>query len=204
MSNQKQKFDEKDLLSELNGKITFAEVPDKWINIQGTYKRVYTKPKIEGVSIIELPDFRTQTNIFTEMARVDKNNKLMSAPEIEVAQWSYSTFPPNAPKAWHLHGLRDGQWDCWAIVPYPGMTMRVGLWDVRKKSPTSGVRVALDFVNETKLVLIPPGVAHGVVSFGMPGVLFYLTTKHFDKKHPDEGRIPWDIQGKEFWEMKLQ
>lgn len=112
-------------------------------------------------------------------------------------------IPPKCTQGWHLHGLRDGQWDCWAIIPYPGLTMRVGLWDVRKKSPTAGTRISIAFSGVTRLVLIPPGVAHGVVSFGLPGVLFYLTSRHFDKKRPDEGRIPWDIQGKEFWEMKL-
>lgn len=99
MSNQKPIFTEKDLLDELSGKISFAQVPDKWMNIQGTFERVKTHPEIEGVSVIELPDFRTQTNLFAEMARLDKDNKLESAPQVEAAQWSYSTFPPNAPKA---------------------------------------------------------------------------------------------------------
>ena len=153
MSDQQSKFTEKDLLDELAGKITYAEVPEKWIDIQGTYKRTKSNPEIDGVSIIELPDFKTQTNLFAEMGRLNKGNKLNSSPEIEAAQWSYSTFPPNAPKAWHLHGLRDGQWDCWAIIPYPGLTMRVGLWDIRKDSPTSNIRVSMDFSNVTRLVL---------------------------------------------------
>ncbi len=201
--SQKSLFNEKDFLNELNGKITFAEVPDKWMDIQSTFKKTKASPEIEGVTIIELPDFKTQTNLFAELARIDEKGKLTSAPEIRARQWSYSTFPPNSPKAWHLHGIRGKQWDCWAIVPYPGLTMRVGLWDVRKNSSTSDAKLAIDFTQVTRLILIPPGVAHGVVSFGMPGILFYLTTEQFDKKHPDEARIPWDIQGKEFWEMKI-
>lgn len=197
MTEQKPKFDLSDLLPELEGRITFAEVPAKSMDLQGTFKRVETE--IKGATIIELPDFRTDTNLFAEMARIGEDGKLVSAPEAEALQWSYSTFPPNAPKAWHLHGLRDGQWDCWAITPYKGLTMRVGLWDVRKDSPTSGRRISIDFSDVTRLLLIPPGVAHGVVAFGADGVLFYLTTKYFDKRHPDEGRIPWDIQGKDFW-----
>ena len=199
MKPQKPIFSDKDILDRLIGKITFAEVPEKWQPIQGTYTR-RAIVEIDGASIIDLPDFRTPANLFAEIGRIRKGGTIESSPEIAVTQWSYSTFPPDSPKAWHLHGLRDGQWDCWAIVPYPGMVLRVGLWDTRKQSPTSDAKIKFDFDDTgTHLVLIPPGVAHGVCAFEKQGILFYITTKMFDKQHPDEGRIPWDMEDKDFW-----
>ena len=199
MKPQKPIFSDKDILDRLTGKITFAEVPEKWQPIQGTYTR-RAIVEIDGASIIDLPDFRTPANLFAELGRISKGGTIESSPEIAVTQWSYSTFPPNSPKAWHLHGLRDGQWDCWAIVPYPGMVLRVGLWDIRKSSLTSDAKLKTDFDDSgTRLVLIPPGVAHGVCAFEKQGILFYITTKMFDKQYPDEGRIPWDMEDKDFW-----
>ncbi|HLE49747.1 MAG TPA: dTDP-4-dehydrorhamnose 3,5-epimerase family protein [Patescibacteria group bacterium] len=199
MKPQKPIFSDKDILDRLTGKITFAEVPEKWQPIQGTYTR-RAIAEIDGASIIDLPDFRTPANLFAELGRISKGGTIESSPEIAVTQWSYSTFPPNSPKAWHLHGLRDGQWDCWAIVPYPGMVLRVGLWDIRKSSLTSDAKLKTDFDDSgTRLVLIPPGVAHGVCAFEKQGILFYITTKMFDKQYPDEGRIPWDMEDKDFW-----
>ena len=199
MKPQKPIFSDKDILDRLTGKITFAEVPEKWQPIQGTYTR-RAIAEIDGASIIDLPDFRTPANLFAELGRISKGGTIESSPEIAVTQWSYSTFPPNSPKAWHLHGLRDGQWDCWAIVPYPGMVLRIGLWDIRKSSLTSDAKLKTDFDDSgTRLVLIPPGVAHGVCAFEKQGILFYITTKMFDKQYPDEGRIPWDMEDKDFW-----
>lgn len=199
MKHQEPIFSDKDLLERLAGKVTFAEVPEKWQPTQGTYTRK-SVDEIDGASIIDLPDFRTPANLFTELGRINEDGTIVSAPEIVVSQWSYSIFPPDSPKAWHLHGLRDGQWDCWVILPYPGMILRVGLWDVRKKSPTSDAKFKIDFDDSaTHLVLIPPGVAHGVVAFEKQGILIYITTKMFDKTHPDEGRIPWDMEDKDFW-----
>ena len=199
MKPQKPIFSDKDILDRLTGKITFAEVPEKWQPIQGTYTR-RAIAEIDGASIIDLPDFRTPANLFAELGRISKGGTIEASPEIAVTQWSYSTFPPNSPKAWHLHGLRDGQWDCWAIVPYPGMVLRVGLWDIRKSSLTSDAKLKTDFDDSgTRLVLIPPGVAHGVCAFEKQGILFYITTKMFDKQYPDEGRIPWDMEDKDFW-----
>ena len=199
MKPQKPIFSDKDILDRLTGKITFAEVPEKWQPIQGTYTR-RAIAEIDGASIIDLPDFRTPANLFAELGRISKGGTIESSPEIAVTQWSYSTFPPNSPKAWHLHGLRDGQWDCWAIVPYPGMVLRIGLWDIRKSSLTSDAKFKIDFDDSgTRLVLIPPGVAHGVCAFEKQGILFYITTKMFDKQYPDEGRIPWDMEDKDFW-----
>ena len=199
MKPQKPIFSDKDILDRLTGKITFAEVPEKWQPIQGTYTR-RAIAEIDGASIIDLPDFRTPANLFAELGRISKGGTIESSPEIAVTQWSYSTFPPNSPKAWHLHGLRDGQWDCWVIVPYPGMVLRIGLWDIRKSSLTSDAKLKTDFDDSgTRLVLIPPGVAHGVCAFEKQGILFYITTKMFDKQYPDEGRIPWDMEDKDFW-----
>ncbi|MFZ2202083.1 MAG: hypothetical protein WAV56_01670, partial [Microgenomates group bacterium] len=68
MKQQEPIFSDKDLLDRLAGKITFAEVPEKWQPTQGTFVRRTIK-EIDGASIIDLPDFRTPANLFTELGR---------------------------------------------------------------------------------------------------------------------------------------
>src|SRR5262249_46988027 len=54
----------------------------------------------------------------------------------------------------------------------------------------------------TRLVLIPPGVAHGVKNLATTrGRIIYLVDTHFsaDPDASDEGRLPWDFAGLDLW-----
>ena len=83
--------------------------------------------------------------------------------------------------------------------------MLVLLLDVRKGSRTDGTRQRLMLGNGTsRLLVIPPGVAHGVRNLGeSPGRIIYFTDLHFSPEPAtcDEGRLPWDFAGKDVWEM---
>jgi len=56
----------------------------------------------------------------------------------------------------------------------------------------------------SRLLLIPPGVAHGVRNLAERlGRILYFTDAHFspDPTTGDEGRLPWDFAGAEVWEV---
>jgi dTDP-4-dehydrorhamnose 3,5-epimerase-like enzyme len=56
----------------------------------------------------------------------------------------------------------------------------------------------------SRLVRIPPGVAHGVKNLVRAiGRVIYFTDVQFspDPELCDEGRLPWDYAGPEIWEI---
>ena len=56
----------------------------------------------------------------------------------------------------------------------------------------------------SRLVRIPPGVAHGVRNIGTTrGRMIYFVDTHFSPapEDTDEGRLPWDFAGADAWEI---
>src|SRR5262249_10064945 len=72
-------------------------------------------------------------------------------------------------------------------------------------SRTSGTRIrALLGGGISRLVRIPPGVAHGCRNLGSSAArILYLTDLHFSPEpdRTDEGRLPWDLFGADVWEL---
>jgi hypothetical protein len=70
---------------------------------------------------------------------------------------------------------------------------------------TEGARVRLMLGDgASRLLRIPPGVAHGVRNLGAAvGRIIYFTDLHFSAEPSscDEGRLPWDFAGTEVWEV---
>src|SRR5437773_12436543 len=83
--------------------------------------------------------------------------------------------------------------------------MLVVLLDLREVSRTEGARQHVVLGNGgSRLLLIPPGVAHGVRNLAeATGRIVYLTDLHFSPEPAtcDEGRPPWDFAGKDAWEF---
>jgi dTDP-4-dehydrorhamnose 3,5-epimerase len=79
------------------------------------------------------------------------------------------------------------------------------LLDVRAGSPTEGTCRRLVLGGGTsRLVRIPPGVAHGVRNIASArGRIIYFVDTHFspDPAQCDEGRLPWDHAGPDVWEI---
>jgi dTDP-4-dehydrorhamnose 3,5-epimerase len=117
-----------------------------------------------------------------------------------VRQVNYSEMAPGAIKAFHLHARQTDVW----YVP-PSDRLLLVLIDVRKGSPTEGARMRLMLGDgASRLVRIPPGVAHGVRNLGpSPGHLLYFVDVPFTPEPAacDEGRLPWDFLGADVWEM---
>lgn len=162
--------------------------------------KVYTQdysPKkiIEGVKIIPIVKHVSEDGDFSELIRISENGEVEQLPGFKLTQINRSKLIPGAIKAWHFHLRQD---ELWAIA---AGWLFVGLWDLRKNSPTKGFtqRIILGG-GKSNLLFIPKGVAHGCANFSKKGAqLLYFLNQKFDPTNPDEQRIPWDSKGADFW-----
>ncbi len=156
-------------------------------------------PKIAGVEIVELRRFHDDGGSMTELGRLAQGMHA-ALNGFEVKQVNYSEMEAGAVKAFHLH---QKQTDVWFIPP--GSKMLVVLGDVRAGSPTENATQRLVLGDGTsRLVRIPPGVAHGVRNLATTrGQIIYFVDNQFDADPArcDEGRLPWDHFGAEIWEV---
>lgn len=156
-------------------------------------------PGIDGVEILPLKRFNDDGGAMTELGRL-AGGRHEGLEGFDVAQINYSEVEPGAIKAFHLH---QHQTDAW-FVP-PGSKMLVVLGDVRDGSASEGTvrRMVLGDGN-SRLLRIPPGVAHGVRNLASArGQIIYFVDRQFDPDpdETDEGRLPWDFFGADVWEV---
>lgn len=155
-------------------------------------------PEIVDVQLVELRRHVDDGGSMTELGRlVDGRHE--GLPGFTVHQVNYSEVEPGVVKAFHLHRRQTDVW----YVP-PSDRMLVVLLDARLGSRTQGVvrRIMLG-AGASRLVRIPPGVAHGVRNLGSAtGRVIYFTDVQFspDPDTCDEGRLPWDFLGTAVWE----
>ena len=168
-------------------------------------KRAYSvqsyapRPTIDGVEIVELKRFADDGGSMTELARlVDGRPQALAG--FVMRQMNFSEIEPGAIKAFHLHTRQTDVW----FVP-PGDRVMLVLADVRAGSRTEGVSMRFMLGSgASRLVRIPPGVAHGARNLGVvTGRIIYFTDLHFspDPAECDEGRLPWDYLGADIWEV---
>ena len=157
------------------------------------------KPTIEGVQIINNNVFTDDGGCFVELVRLNDNGTLKLFPDFQVRQSSYSQMMPGVIKAFHLHYNQE---DVWFVLPYDRLL--IGLFDARKNSPT--YKNSMRFVmgaGKAQLLYIPRGVAHGLANvWNTPNNMVYFVNQCFDSDKPDEQRLPYDILGANFWEIK--
>ena len=153
---------------------------------------------IEGLQIIDLRMMLDDGGNFAELIRLDETGHLLQIPTFQVRQSSYSLVLPGAIKAFHLHYNQE---DVWFIPPTDRILM--GLLDARGDSPTyqQSMRFVLG-AGKAQLLYIPRGVAHGCANLGtVPATIVYFVNQQFNIADPDERRLPYDILGKDFWEI---
>lgn len=157
------------------------------------------RPAIAGVALAPLARHADDGGSLTELARLTEG-RAEGLDGFTVRQVNYSELAPGTIKAFHLHVRQTDVW----YVP-PSDRMLVVLIDVRQGSPTEGARLRLVLGDgSSRLLRIPPGVAHGVRNLGPgPGRVIYLTDLHFSAEPAtcDEGRLPWDFAGTDVWEV---
>jgi dTDP-4-dehydrorhamnose 3,5-epimerase len=154
---------------------------------------------IEGVTLVTLARHADDGGSLTELARL-ADGRAEGLDGFSVRQVNYSELAPGTIKAFHLHVRQTDVW----YVP-PGDRMLIVLLDVRQGSPTEGARLRVVLGDGvSRLLRIPPGVAHGVRNLGPgPGRIIYFTDLHFSAEPSscDEGRLPWDFAGADVWEV---
>jgi dTDP-4-dehydrorhamnose 3,5-epimerase len=158
------------------------------------------KRKIEGVEIVDLRRFNDDGGSMTELGRL--NGGLHAGlPGFEVRQINYSVLEPLAIKAFHLH---TRQTDVWYVPPSDKLLLVLA--DVRKGSPSEGQRLRMVLGDgNSKLVRIPPGVAHGCRNLRATGpcaIIYFVDIQFSTDAQCDEGRLPWDHFGADIWEVE--
>ncbi|MBI1846798.1 MAG: dTDP-4-dehydrorhamnose 3,5-epimerase family protein [Candidatus Rokubacteria bacterium] len=155
--------------------------------------------RIDGVELVELERHADDGGSMTELARLAAG-RVEGLAGFEARQVNYSEVEPGAIKAFHLHARQTDVW----YVP-PSDRMLVVLVDVRLGSKTEGARMRLTLgQGASRLLRIPPGVAHGVRNLGgATGRVIYFVDVQFspDPASSDEGRLPWDYAGADVWEV---
>ncbi len=157
-------------------------------------------PPIDGVEVVALRRFNDDGGSMTELGRLTSGLHA-DLPGFDVRQVNFSTMDPGVIKAFHLHRRQTDVW----FVP-PTSKMLVVLGDAREGSATEGeVRRIVMGDGSSRLLRIPPGVAHGVRNIGTgSGQIIYFVDTQFDADpgRCDEGRLPWDHFGADVWEKE--
>jgi dTDP-4-dehydrorhamnose 3,5-epimerase len=142
---------------------------------------------IQGVVMKELVTHADERGFFREIVRATDD---FSAEGF--AQWSHSLMYDGVIKAWHLHRV---QTDWWYVA---NGVLRVGLCDLRPESST--YKKTMDFLmgdlQPSRVLKVPPGVAHGCKVIQGPVNLFYITSHVYNPD--DEIRLPYNDPGIEF------
>jgi dTDP-4-dehydrorhamnose 3,5-epimerase len=141
------------------------------------------RPLIEGVRLKEMRNVPTGYGWLTELWRGDW--QLDDRPVDQVFQ---STLLPGRLSAWHAHAVTTDR------LCAPQGLVRLVLYDARAGSPTRGL------VNELRLgsvrpglVVIPPGVWHGVQNVhDGPSAVVNLVDRAYRYADPDHWRLPPD------------
>ena len=158
------------------------------------------RARIDGLEVVELRRFNDDGGAMTELGRLDEG-RLAGLDGFVVRQVNYSTMDPLAIKAFHLHRR---QTDVWYVPPSDKILLCVA--DVRKGSPTEGLvqRIVLGDGN-SRMVRIPPGVAHGCKNLRTTGtatIVYFVDVQFSTGAECDEGRLPWDHFGAGVWEVE--
>ena len=138
---------------------------------------------IAGIQVREVKNVPKDNGVLTEIFRLDWN--LDSGAVQQVFQ---VTLVPGGLSAWHTHRLTTDR-----LFITHGL-IKIVLFDGREESPTRGRVNELRFgVVRPALVVVPPGVWHGVqnVSSG-PSSVLNIVDRAYRYEDPDHWRLPPD------------
>ena len=161
-------------------------------------------PMIEGVELVNLRRFNDDGGAMTELARLSTGEDGGAIDGLEgfvARQMNYSVVEPGAIKAFHLH---KRQTDVWYVPPSDKMLLVLA--DCREGSPTEGqVRRMVRGDGNSRLVRIPPGVAHGCRNLRAAetsAIIYYVDVQFSVGDDCDEGRLAWDHFGETVWDVE--
>ena len=137
---------------------------------------------IGGVKIKKLVTHSDDRGYFREILRDD--DKLLH----HFGQASISFTKPGVTKAFHWHKHQD---DLFYVLSGNALIV---LYDIRKNSRTYKQLMTFKMSEkEPNLLFIPKRVVHGYKVLGKkPLLMLYFMSRSYNKKKPDEQRIPFD------------
>jgi dTDP-4-dehydrorhamnose 3,5-epimerase len=138
---------------------------------------------IEGVRIREVKNVTKNTGVLTEVFRAD-----WALDEGVVQQVFQVALVPGGLSAWHAHQHSTDR-----LFVSQGL-VKIVLFDARESSPSRGCVNELRFGSQRPaLVVVPPGVWHGVQNIGAEtGLLVNLVDRAYRYEDPDHWRLPPD------------
>jgi dTDP-4-dehydrorhamnose 3,5-epimerase len=141
------------------------------------------QPFIDGVTLREVKNVPKENGHLTEIFRTD-----WALDKGKVEQIFQVSLLPGGLSAWHTHRFTTDR-----LFVNSGLVKLV-LYDARVESPTYGmVNVFRLGTLRPGLVLVPPGVWHGVQNLGSEmGLVLNLVDKAYQYEDPDHWRLPWD------------
>jgi dTDP-4-dehydrorhamnose 3,5-epimerase len=161
------------------------------VNLEGAVRREQSvtadwsvlRDTIDGVRLKEMRSVIKQNGYLTEIYRTDWN-----LDQNGVDQVFQVLLNPGATEAWHVHSHTTDR-----FFASSGRILLV-LYDARENSPTYGL------VNEFRagaerpaLLVVPPGVWHGVSNIGTtPVTLVNLVDVAYNYESPDHWGLPAD------------
>jgi len=164
--------------------------PEGWMAIGTPDRQTVTAdwmpidaPAIDGVQVKEISSVATSTGYLTEIYREE-----WGLDSLPVGQVYQRTLYPGAVTGWHAHAVTQDRLFCCAG------SVRISLYDGRKASPSFGA-IWHKIVGPLRpaVVVIPPGVWHGVAALGPETALFLnLVDKAYAFEDPDHWRLPPD------------
>lgn len=141
------------------------------------------QPEIEGVVCKEIRPVTTGDGCLTEIWRRE-----WGLDGLAVGQVFQSLLDPGTVTAWHAHAETTDRLFC-AMG-----RVHLALYDGRKSSPTFGAVWQRVFGQERPLlVVVPPGVWHGLKTLGTtPSLILNLVDRAYSYESPDHWRLPPD------------
>ena len=163
---------------------------------------------IDDVKLIPLKTHLDERGFFREVLRVGDIDQF--------GQWSHSMMYTGTIKAWHIHQEQVDYWYC------PVGAIKAVVCDLRdeddllnqvftganpllsrtKKWPFDRQEFILGDNQPAQVLVIPPGVAHGLKVLSGPAHLFYITSQVYNPD--DEGRIPFDALGYDWFKQDIK
>ena len=141
------------------------------------------QPLIEGVVVREVHNVIKDNGRLTEIWRAD-----WGLDPASVAQVFQVVLEPGGVSAWHVHQQATDR-----LFANHGQ-LKIVLFDARTGSATERrINVFRCGMARPMLVVVPPGVWHGVQNIGAsPASLLNLPDRAYAYEAPDHWRLPWD------------
>lgn len=138
---------------------------------------------IEGVRVREVKNVPKNNGVLTEVFRTD-----WELDQGIVQQVFQTTIVPGGLSAWHVHQFTTDR-----LFVSLGI-LKIVLFDDREASPSRGLVNEFQFgTQRPALVVVPPGVWHGVQNIGdEPGLILNLVDQAYRYQDPDHWRLPPD------------